>query len=64
MRPILLALLLAACAAPQTMDVTVLVAGNSEALVMVDGNRCAIVVPREVSYSELGAAVRKCFKER
>lgn len=62
MRPLLLALILTACAAPQTRDVTVLVAGNREALVMVDGDRCAIVLPREVSYSELGAAVRECFK--
>lgn len=62
MPALILALLLTACAAPQTRDITVIVAGNREPLVLVDGDRCAIVLPREVGYAELGAAVRTCFR--
>lgn len=60
----ILALALAGCAAPATRDVTVLVGANREPLMLRDGANCAIVLPREVSYSQLGAMVRRCYEEQ
>ena len=57
---LLLSLLLTACAAPRTMDVSVYTHGG-EPFAMRDKGSCVIVTPREITYAALGAAVRKCF---
>lgn len=66
MRPLALALALSACTtAPAPERVVEWIAhGTSEPRVMVDGRRCVVLTGREVSYSQLGAMVRRCYEEQ
>lgn len=60
---ILAALLLTSCAAPRTLDVTLLTHGG-EPFVLRDRGGCVLVTGREVSYGQLGAMIKECFQEK